>query len=57
MDSEGVHSIELEEIYLESCFTTLERIPERIATGFSKTYQVFGFCGRPVVEGSIEMSQ
>ena len=49
--------VELVTLYLESCFTSLESIPERIATDFSKTHQVFGLCGRPVVEGSIEMSQ
>ena len=32
----GVHSIELIELYLESCTSTLERVPERIAKGFSK---------------------
>ena len=56
-DSKGIHSIELFKLYLESCFTLLERTPERIATGFSKTHQILGLCGWPVVEGSIEMSQ
>ena len=30
MDSEGVRSIELVKLYLESCFTLLESILERI---------------------------
>ena len=41
MDSEGVHSIELDELYPESCFSALESVPGRIATGFPDNYDVF----------------
>ena len=33
----GVDSIELVELYLESCHSTLESVPERIAKGFTQT--------------------
>ena len=39
----GMHSIELVELYLESCDSMLERVPERIAKGFPEKLQVLGF--------------
>jgi hypothetical protein len=38
-----MHSIELVKLYLESCDSMLESVPERIATGFTEKLQVLGF--------------